>query len=301
MNALYPADVLATSPTGPHPDWLRPNWPAPAHIHALCTTRAGGVSSAPFDSFNLGDHVGDTPAAVHANRQLLQTALSSMAPGTQPVFLQQVHGTQVVELSATPPSFSAAPCADACATTAAGVACTIMVADCLPVLLTNRQGSAVAAAHAGWRGLAGVGGVGVLETVFKHFMALTQAQQAQAAIKNEAFKSSAPSHCADILVWLGPCIGPQAFEVGTEVRAAFCDHDSAAAAHFVAQGAGKYLADLAALARQRLRALGVEQVYGNDSSADWCTVGNASRFFSHRLASQAGAASGRFAVCIWRE
>ena len=301
MNALCSADVLAASANGPHPDWLRPDWPAPAHIHALCTSRAGGVSAAPFNRLNLGDHVGDVSAHVHANRQILQAALDALTPGTQPVFLQQVHGTQVVDLlqGQTPPSIHF--CADGCATSAARVACTIMVADCLPVLLTNRQGSAVAAAHAGWRGLAGRGSKGILETTFKRFEALASIKQAQAAIKKEAsIAYTAPTTAADTLAWLGPCIGPRAFEVGAEVRAAFCEHDSAAAAHFVAQGGGKYWADLAALARQRLRALGITHIYGNDSSPGWCTVANPSRFFSHRLASAAGSASGRFAVCIWR-
>lgn len=291
---------------GPHPDWLRPDWPAPAQIHALCTTRAGGVSAAPFDHLNLGDHVGDAPAAVHANRQILQGALNSITSGTQPVFLQQVHGTQVLDLDLLEAQVGlpagTGTCADASATTAARLACTIMVADCLPVLLTNRQGSAVAAAHAGWRGLAGIDGVGVLETVFKRFTALTQIQQAQAAIKSEVLEDTAAilDMAAETIVWLGPCIGPQAFEVGAEVRAAFCAHDSAAAVHFVPHGAGKYRADLAALARQRLGVLGITQIYGNDSSTDWCTVANASRFFSHRRSSATGDASGRFAVCIWR-
>lgn len=286
------------------PDWLRPDWPAPAHVHALCTTRSGGVSTAPFDSLNLGDHVSDVATAVYANRQILQAALNANTPGTQPVFLQQVHGTQVLDLRETDSALPIAPCADACATTATHLACTIMVADCLPVLLTNRQGSTVAAAHAGWRGLAGVNGannIGVLEATFKHFSALTQAQQAVAAIKKEASDHLAvPNMAENTLAWLGPCIGLQAFEVGAEVRTAFCDHDSAAAAHFVSCGSGKYWADLAALARQRLRALGITHIYGNDSSAAWCTVSNASRFFSHRRDSAALGASGRFAVCIWR-
>ena len=300
---------------GAHPDWLRPDWPAPAHIHALCTSRAGGVSAAPFDSLNLGDHVGDAPAAVTANRQILQAALHRITPGAQPVFLQQVHGTQVLELQegqegqeglgALSSNFSANFCFDACLTSAARTACTIMVADCLPVLLTNRQGSVVAAAHAGWRGLAGEGDVqgsaGVLEAVFKRFEALALTQQALVAIKKEAFiDGAASSAAADTLVWLGPCIGPQAFEVGAEVRAAFCAHDSAAAVHFVPHGAGKYLADLAGLARQRLHALGITHIYGNDGSAGWCTASNASRFFSHRRDNAALGASGRFAVCIWR-
>lgn len=288
-----------TQARGPHPDWLCPDWPAPAHIHALCTTRAGGVSTAPFDSLNLGDRVGDVPTAVHANRQALQGGLNAITPGTRPVFLQQVHGTQVLNLLDGPGAWPSDPCADACATTVQGLACTIMVADCLPVLLTNRQGSAVAAAHAGWRGLAGTKkGEGVLETVFKRFMALAQMPQAPAAIKNEVIENS--GEAADTLVWLGPCIGPQAFEVGAEVHAIFCAHDSAAAVHFVPHGPGKYRADLAALARQRLRALGITHIYGNDSSTDWCTVANPSRFFSHRRDSATLGASGRFAVCIWR-
>lgn len=296
-HATYAEPYTAAMNAPFHCDWLRPDWPAPAHVHALCTTRAGGVSAAPFDSLNLGDHVGDVAAAVYANRQILQAVLNANTPGTQPVFLQQVHGTQVLDLHAADSASPTAACADACATTATHLACTIMVADCLPVLLTNRQGSAVAAAHAGWRGLAGVNeasGVGVLEATFKRFTALTQAQQAVVAIKKEAELTE------NTLAWLGPCIGPQAFEVGAEVRAAFCEHDSAAAAHFVPCGPGKYRADLAALARQRLRALGITHIYGNDSSAAWCTVTNASRFFSHRRDSAALGASGRFAVCIWR-
>ena len=283
-------------------DWLRPDWPAPAHVHALCTTRSPGVSLPPYDGFNLGDHVGDAPAAVQANRQALQQVLSAATPGAQAVFLQQVHGTQVWELDreATPEA-----CADACISAAPGLACTIMVADCLPVLLTNRQGTAVAAAHAGWRGLAGVQGRGVLETVLERFWALTQSQKALRAIKNDAegtddTKPAAPGVAADTLVWLGPCIGPQAFEVGAEVSAAFCVHDAGAAQHFQPSAGGKYHTDLAALARLRLHALGVTQVYGNDSSAAWCTVGNPSRFFSHRRDSAALGGSGRFAVCIWR-
>ncbi|MDD2711950.1 MAG: laccase domain-containing protein [Simplicispira sp.] len=285
--------------TGLPAHWLHPDWPAPENVHALCTTRAGGVSAAPFDGLNLGDHVGDVPTAVQANRQLLQAALSTTTPGTQAIFLQQVHGTQVLDLCTDLPP---GPCADASVTTAPRLACTIMVADCLPVLLTNRQGSAVAAAHAGWRGLAGTDGLGVLETVCQRFRALTQTQQAPAAIKNEALESAtALGSAADMLVWLGPCIGPQAFEVGAEVRAVFCAHDGAAEQHFAPHGSGKYLADLAGLARQRLHALGITQVYGNDSSAAWCTVTNPSRFFSHRRDSAALGASGRFAACIWRD
>lgn len=289
------------------PDWLRPDWPAPAHIYALCTTRRPGVSLPPYDGFNLGDHVGDAPAAVQANRRALQQVLAATTPGGQAVFLQQVHGIQVCELDCITLDRTVLPgvCADASISTTPGLACTIMVADCLPVLLTNRQGTVVAAAHAGWRGLVGVQGLGVLETVLERFWAVAQAQQSLSAIKNDSEGAdgaipAVPGVAADTLVWFGPCIGPQAFEVGAEVRTAFCAHDAGAAQHFQASAGGKYHADLAALARRRLHALSITQVYGNDSSAAWCTVGNPSRFFSHRRDSAALGGSGRFAVCIWR-
>jgi polyphenol oxidase len=250
-----------------HPDWIVPKWPAPAHVRAVCTTRAGGRSRAPYDSLNLGDHVGDDPLAVGANRALLAQALD-----TRPVFLQQVHGHGVVALDGH--TAHGTP-GDACHTRQPGVACTIMVADCLPLLYTDARGSFVAAAHAGWRGLAGADGVGVLESL-----------QGTLGVPGR-----------EVMVWLGPCIGPQAFEVGAEVRAAFVAHDASAARCFQPAGeAGKWLADLPALARQRLQALGIGQIYGNDASAGWCTVTQASRFFSHRR----DRVSGRLAACIWR-
>jgi len=257
--------------------FVTPDWPAPAGVHAICTSRAGGVSAAPYDSFNLGDHVGDDPAHVASNRSIFARAI-----GAQPFFLNQVHGTQVLTLDATTPNGTVA---DACLTDRPGLACTVMVADCLPVLLTNRQGRAVAAAHAGWRGLVGQGGVGILEATHQRFLALVPGGQARQA--------------ADTLAWLGPCIGPQAFEVGDEVRAAFIASDASAASCFKPQALtpGKWLADLAALARLRLRALGIDQVYGNDGSAAWCTVGNASQFFSYRR----DRVTGRFCASIWLE
>ena len=284
-------------------DWLRPDWPAPAHVHALCTTRSPGVSLPPYEGFNLGDHVGDDPAAVRANRSALQLVLTTTTANAQAVFLQQVHGTEVWELDREATSGARA---DASISATPGMACTIMVADCLPVLLTNREGTVVAAAHAGWRGLAGVKGCSVLETVLERFWALAQSQHALAAIKSDSEGTdgstpATPVLAADTLVWLGPCIGPRAFEVGAEVRAAFCAHDAGAAQHFQASAGDKYHADLAALARRRLLALGVTQVYGNNSSDAWCTVGNPSRFFSHRRDSAALGSSGRFAVCIWRD
>lgn len=283
-----------------HPDWLRPDWPAPVQVHALCTTRAGGYSRAPFDALNLGDHVGDDPRAVQGNRRVLQEALQQATPGARAIFLQQVHGTQVVALR---PDLADGSVADACVTTTPGLACTIMVADCLPLLLTNLQGTAVAAAHAGWRGLAGAGGWGVIETVFKTFSAQTLSHQAQAATNSIASSGLSETDsryvASQTLAWLGPCIGPQAFEVGPEVRAAFCAHDAAAAQHFTEHAPGKFLANLAGLARQRLQALGIGQVYGNDGSPGWCTASQPSRFFSHRRDSAVLGGSGRMAACIW--
>lgn len=257
-----------------HADWLIPDWPVPAGVRAVFTTRAGGLSDAPYDSMNLGDHVGDLPAKVAANRSLLRQAL-----GGHVVFLQQVHGSEVLALDAATDDGQQA---DACVTRDAGVACTIMVADCLPVLFATEDGAMVAAAHAGWRGLAGdKGGKGVLESV-------------HAAMKTDAH----------ILAWLGPCIGPSSFEVGPEVKAAFEAVQPEAASLFVPTGAGKYLADLPGLARLRLQAMGITDIYGNDGSDAWCTVLNPSRFFSHRRdAGPTGngfGTTGRMAACIWR-
>jgi len=256
-----------------NPDWLQPHWPAPPRVRALCTTRNGGTSSGAYDSLNLGEHVGDAPAAVADNRATLAKAL-----GVRPVFLSQVHGDEVAALT---PSSPDGQVADAAITRQTGVACTVMVADCLPVLLTDRQGRRVAAAHAGWRGLAGAGGYGVLESTYKAFRAPAIDGIGVVAI--------------EIIAWLGPCIGPQAFEVGDEVRQAFVAHNPAAADMFAAGAPGKWWANLAGLARQRLAALGVQQVFGNDGSPAWCTVSQSSRFFSHRR----DRVSGRMAACIW--
>lgn len=270
-------------------DWLVPDWPAPPGVHAVFTTRAGGTSSAPWDTMNLGDHVGDVPTQVVVNRARLSAAV-----GAHAVFLQQVHGSDVRVLDPHTPDGLVA---DACVTRDAGVACTIMVADCLPVLLATACGSVVGAAHAGWRGLAGTGpgsSTGVLESVYASFTALARANIAGSA--------------ADLIAWLGPCIGPEAFEVGAEVKAAFEAVDARFASCFTAAGPGKFMADLPALARWRLRALGVTAVYGNDSSAAWCTVSNPSRFFSHRRdAGPSGNGgngfftTGRMAACIWKD
>ena len=255
-------------------DWIIPNWPAPSQVRAVCTTRAGGCSRAPYDSLNLGEHVGDDAADVAQNRTTLQRQLAA-----QPVFLKQVHGVQVAHLTK---AMAHGTEADGCLTQASGIACTIMVADCLPVLLTNRRGDFVAAAHAGWRGLAGAGGGGILEAVC------------------HAIESVEPKlNASEILAWLGPCIGASKFEVGEEVREAFVNHHTGAQAMFKALGHGKWLADLQGLARLRLLALGITQVLGNDGSNGWCTVSQPSRFFSHRRDHLALGGSGRMAACVW--
>jgi polyphenol oxidase len=246
-------------------------WALPAGVQAVCTTRVGGVSQAPFDGFNLGDHVQDEVHAVAQNRALLQAQLG----GARPVFLSQVHGVDVAQLSASTPDGTKA---DACLTPERQVACTIMVADCLPLLFTDDAGKVVAAAHAGWRGLA----AGVVEKI-------VQAMCEQAGV--------AP---AQVRAWLGPCIGPDAFEVGDDVRVAFTAQGNATGAerYFMPHPThvGKWLGDLAGLARWRLQAMGVSSVAGNDSTPEWCTVAQRSRLFSFRR----DGVTGRFAVCIWR-
>ncbi|MDM0013701.1 peptidoglycan editing factor PgeF [Variovorax sp. J22P168] len=247
------------------PSLLLPDWPAPPGVHALCTTREGGVSAGSFASLNLGGHVGDDPLAVQANRDRLRGRLGD----ARPVFLEQVHGTECVALDGASADGTRA---DACSTTARGLACTIMVADCLPVLFADAHGRRVAAAHAGWRGLA----AGVLERTVASFEG----------------EGGAPG----LLAWLGPCIGPDAFEVGDEVRAVFVDAESQDARFFRPAGnEGKWLADLAGLARRRLQGAGLASIHGNDSSEPWCTVHNPLRFFSHRR----DRVSGRLAACIW--
>ncbi len=233
----------------------------------MCTTRSGGVSAGTYVSLNLGDHVGDAAQAVEANRRIVGSAL-----GVHAVYLNQVHGTHVELLSADTPDKTPA---DGCVTAEGGVACTIMVADCLPVLFTNARGTAVAAAHAGWRGLA----QGVL------------------AQTHSAFVQAAGAEGGKTLAWLGPCIGPGAFEVGDEVKAAFEAQDANAGAMFKSHAPGKWMADLQGLARLRLTRMGVSSIFGNDGSGEWCTVSNPSRFFSHRR----DGVSGRFAACIWLE
>lgn len=236
--------------------FIRPDWPAPANVQALQTTRLGGVSLAPYDSLNLGLHVGDDPVRVNRNRQSLSALLPS-----EPVWLEQVHGTVVANADA-------AACrvvADASVAQQRGSVCVVMTADCLPVLLCDEAGTVVGAAHAGWRGLCD----GVIE-------ATVQAM------------GVAPH---TLLAWLGPAISQRHFEVGAEVREAFIAHHRQAAEAFIAQGEGKYLADLYLLAHQRLGALGVTRIHGGTH----CTYGERERFYSYRR----DGVTGRMGTFIW--
>ena len=262
--------------------------------------RQGGASASPFDGFNVGDHVGDDPACVQANRQLWA---QSTAP--TPVFLKQVHGVGVVALQASSAQASGPIEADACWTQQPGVVCTMMVADCLPILLAAADGSSVAAVHAGWRGLSGC-----LPAVATGQNA-PQAMGVLEALCVQWPAAASRAERARMVVWLGPCIGPQSFEVGPEVREAFMaaaqskPDEDAIAACFVQQPQGvgqpiKYLAHLSALARWRLPRLGFEQIYGNDGTIEWCTVAHRSRFFSHRRDAAVLGSTGRMAAGIWR-
>ena len=225
-------------------EFLVPDWPAPATVRAIQTTRQGGSSVAPWDSLNLGDHVGDDPASVLANRARLRCDL----PG-EPAWLKQVHGTSVLDAA----EAHLAPMeADAAYTRQQGAVCVVMTADCLPVLFCNRVGTVVAAAHAGWRGLQ----AGILES--------TVAAMGEAS--------------DELLAWLGPAIGPACFEVGDEVRAAFIGGDTGAAEAFAPSAPGKWFTDIYLLARRRLLAAGVTSIHGGGR----CTVSDRERFFSYR-------------------
>jgi YfiH family protein len=233
-----------------------PDWPAPASVLALCTTRRGGCSGGPYESFNIADHVGDDPADVRGNRERLATLLPE---GSAIQWLSQVHGTAVVEA---PRAGDGAPEADAVFSRQPGQACAVMTADCLPVLYCSERGDEVAAAHAGWRGLCG----GVLE----------------------ATVGSLKTDPGQLLAWLGPAIGPAAFEVGPEVRAQFLDaavSDDVDHCFSPSQmNPGHYMADLYGLARQRLAGMGVNKIYGGG----YCTYTDAQRFYSYRRDGRTG-------------
>ena len=242
--------------------FIRADWDAPAHIHALTTTRQGGESVGPYTGLNLGDHVDDLPEAVSANRQLLIQATGLQQP---PQWLKQVHGTAVVEAQAD----GLVRTADACFSSNPGQGCIVMTADCLPVLFTNTQGTRVAAAHAGWRGLA----AGVLEQTLNIFDPQDR-----------------------VLAWLGPAIGPLAFEVGAEVKQIFVQQDQRAEEAFRSSPThpqDRFLADIYQLARIRLLAAGVVAVTGGEH----CTFSDTQSFFSYRR----DGVTGRMASLIWIE
>ncbi|HEU0186278.1 MAG TPA: peptidoglycan editing factor PgeF [Gallionellaceae bacterium] len=235
---------------------LIPDWPAPPNVKALQTTRRGGHSLPPYDSFNLGIHVGDNPLVVNRNRMLLAPLMPS-----EPVWMNQVHGVHVVDAG----QAGCAPQGDASVSAHAGAVCVVMTADCLPVLLCDEHGTVVAAAHAGWRGLCD----GVIE----------------------ATVLSMQVPVSSLMAWLGPAIGPAAFEVGDEVREAFVSRQPQAAAAFVAGAPGKWLADIFQLARLRLQALGVTRIYGGGV----CTYSDPERFYSYRR----DGVTGRMGTFIW--
>lgn len=241
------------------PAVIVPDWPAPANVRALVTTRAGGVSLTPYASFNLATHVGDAAAAVVENRVRLRRMLPD-----EPCWLEQVHGIAVADVD----RLSGVPQADAAVAREAGVVCAVLTADCLPVVFCDDTGSVVGAAHAGWRGLA----AGVLEATV-------------------ARMGVSP---ASLLAWLGPAIGPAAFEVGGEVREAFLRIDPGADVAFVSAATpGKWMADLFILARRRLMRAGVARVYGGGR----CTHADAVTFYSYRREG----VTGRFATLVWRD
>lgn len=242
----------------PHPQWLIPDWPAPKQVRAFVTTRAGGNSTGPYSGMNLGRRTADDPAAVEANHAQLNQLLPE-----PPRWLAQVHGSTVVDADA----LTEVPQADASVARRAGTVCAILVADCLPVLLTDRAGTCIAAAHAGWRGLAG----GVLANTIARM----------------------PVKPAELMAWIGPGIGPTAFEVGDDVLQAFCaDAPERKTAFKPRSAAGKWLCDLPALARDALRRAGVTQVYGGN----FCTYTDTGRFYSHRR----NPVTGRMAAVVWR-
>jgi YfiH family protein len=242
------------------PDWIVPAWPAPERVRALVTTRRGGVSTGPYADLNLGTATGDDPAAVAQNRARLRTVLPQ-----EPFWLQQQHGGEVVDADRASPL----PRADASVALRTGTVCAILVADCIPVLLTCRSGEIVAAAHAGWRGVAR----GVLSNT-------VEAMRARGAQPD------------GLIAYLGPGIGRTAFEVGDDVVQACTARDPGAAHAFVRHREGKWLCDLFRLARRSLERCGVHEVYGGQ----WCTYSDPARFFSYRR----DRTTGRMAALIWR-
>jgi purine-nucleoside/S-methyl-5'-thioadenosine phosphorylase / adenosine deaminase len=245
----------------PRPIALSADWPAPPGIQAWVSTRHGGVSQGAYASLNLATHVGDDPQAVAENRRRLSAALALPA---EPHWLEQVHGSAVVDLDLDPRTTTIA---DAAVTRRVGVVGAVLTADCLPVVLADRAGTGVGIAHGGWRGLAG----GVLEATL-HALGAASGQ---------------------VLAWLGPAIGAADYEVGPEVRAAFLARGAVPAGAFTQNARGRWQADLYALARAELNGLGVTQVYGGMHS----TYAEPRQFFSHRR----GAPCGRMVTLVWRD
>jgi YfiH family protein len=248
--------------------FLTPQWPAPKSVHSLVSTRSGGVSSTPFDTLNLGDHVGDTEESVLKNRLIFAKTFPA-----KPIWLKQTHSTVV----STPKSRGLQGAnkihADAAVSNIANEVLVIMTADCLPVLFVNTKGTVIGAAHAGWRGLCS----GILENTVTEMLKLEQ--------------SAKP---ADLLVYLGPAIGPDSFEVGEDVKKCFQDSGLPVAVNAfrpIPSKAGKFLANIYQLARGRLEALGIDQIFGGE----YCTVRDQEQFFSYRRDGQ----TGRFASAIW--
>ena len=241
------------------PGFIRPDWPAPASVHALTTLRTGGYSSGPYASFNLAVHTHDDPETVRSNRRLLREYFSLPV---EPVWLQQVHSNRIVTADAG----AAGAEADGSWTGVSGTVCAVMTADCLPVLICDRSGSRVAAAHAGWRGL-------------------------HAGVVSQAV-NRLESDPADLMVWLGPAIGPQAFEVGEEVPRVFIDKNSQNSPAFTQTDDQHWLCDLYQLARIELSALGITSVFGGHE----CTFSDEKRFYSYR---RDGGRTGRMASLIW--
>lgn len=254
-------------------EFLLPEWPAPAGIRALATTRVGGFSTGSYAELNLGAHIGDDAGTVQRNREVLRH--DARLP-TMPVWLEQVHGTVVADLDRLPAG-GTPPRADAAIASLPDRLCAVMTADCLPLLFCTRDGRRVAAAHAGWRGLCD----GVIEATLA------------ALFSSPDSRSPDSPSPGDVLVWLGPAIGPSAFEVGPEVRAAFLARHADDASCFRPGQGDRWLGDLFALARRRLNRAGVTAIYGGGV----CTVSDPARFFSHRR----DGVSGRMATLIWRE
>lgn len=236
---------------------ITPSWPTPSHVHAYTTTRNGGVSTSSYRSLNLAGHVGDLPEAIAENRARLHPSLSLPS---EPAWLEQVHGNEIVDAASGPGQRG-----DASIAYGPGPVCAILTADCLPLLLCDQEGTRVAAVHAGWRGLA----TGIIE----------------------ATVSALETPGERLLAWLGPAIGPKAFEVGPEVKQIFLDQDCRNISAFSAHGQGRWLADIYQLARSRLTKLGIQWIYGGQ----YCTVTDSTHFYSYRRDGQ----TGRMATLIW--